>query len=79
MSCVQHIDFAHLGGDGTGLLVERYGGLRSLAADKDIQQVTGMDGGLVGVDNGLGAVTLGVGEVGHLGDGTAGGEDEGEE
>lgn len=76
---IQHVDFAHLGSDSTGLLIERNNGFRGLAADIDVQQVTGMDGGLVGVDDGLGAVTLGIGEVGHLGDRTAGGEDEGEE
>lgn len=77
MRCVQHVDFAQLRRDGPSVLVEGNRGLRGLAADIDVQQVTGMDGGLVGVDDGLGTVALSVGEVGYLGDGTAGDAQEG--
>lgn len=78
MGRVQHIDFAHFGSDDSGILIEGDCTLGSLATDIDVQQVTGMDGGLISVHNGLGTVTLCVGEVGHLSDRPAGGDQEGE-
>lgn len=78
MDRVQHIDFAHFSSENSGILIEGDCTLGSLARDIDVQQITRMDSGLIRVYDGLGTVTLGIGEVGHLSDGSTGGEDEGE-
>lgn len=79
MSRVQHIDFAHFSSNDSGILIEGDRTLGGLATNINVQQVTRMDGGLIGVDDGLGTVTLRIGKVYHIGDRTAGNAQEGED
>ena len=55
-----------------GLLIKRHGRLGILAVDIDIELVTWVDGGVIGGEDGLGAVALGIADVGQLLAGVAG-------
>ena len=59
-----------------GLLIERHSRLGVLAVDIDIELVARVDGGIIGGEDGLGAVALGIADVGQLLAGVAGGQHE---
>ena len=59
-----------------GFLVERHSRFWVLAVDIDIELVARVDGGVVGGEDGLGAVALGIADVGKLLAGVAGGQHE---
>lgn len=84
MSGVQSKGSVGFGHKDTGLLVEGYGGIGGLAIDIDVELVAGMDGGIVGGDDGTSTVNGGIGEIGQLlvapaGEQEANKEGEGEE